>query len=196
MNLCLWNKLPKSLIDHIYGFDSTFKSKMNDSLNLIKHFTPTCSCDGGVKNRYRHHYQLEPFGVPVWSWEWRRRNACPMHNPGDFDKDGNQTQIDWTNMSGVENTHRTVYYLNDITTGFDDDVNYITINRTIDYDWSRHLGYFMFCFHKSIHPTSMIRKTSKHYNFKYPSPIKTYSRKKLCGARFMDMTADQRQVVA
>ena len=50
MNLCLWNKLPKSLIDHIYGFDSTFKSKMNDSLNLIKHFTPTCSCDGGIKN--------------------------------------------------------------------------------------------------------------------------------------------------
>ena len=42
---------------------------------------------------------------------------------------------------------------------------------------------------------SLRRKCTRNQNI-YPSPIKTYSRKKLSGARFMDMTHDQRPITA
>ena len=79
-------------------------SKDNESLKLIEHAAPTCCCDGGQKNRFRHHYEIEHFGVPFWNWEWRRRNACPKHNPGDFDKDGNSSGSSYSSKNYQESS--------------------------------------------------------------------------------------------
>lgn len=193
--MSLWDKLPTDIIQHIYEYDTTYRENMNESLKFIEHACPTCCCDGREKNRYRHHYQLH-YEVPVWSWEWRRRNACPKHNPGDFDKDGNQTRFDWS----VEDFWEPISDLNDnVTHGIINTYNsyyasYTYVHTTIESRWERAMrNWFNYCF---CGPIKQTRQTCKHYNFKYPSPIKTYSRKKLSGARFMDMTHDQRPIAA
>ena len=81
--MSLWDKLPTDIIQHIYEYDSTYREKINESLKFIEHACPTCCCDGGKKTRYRHYGDLED---AFWNWEWRRRNACPKHNPSEFDK--------------------------------------------------------------------------------------------------------------
>ena len=84
--MSLWSKLPNDAIKLIYEFDLTYKEKFDETLKFIKHACPTCCCDGGKKTRYRHHYDIGTFPFPYWGWEWRRRNACPKHNPEDFDR--------------------------------------------------------------------------------------------------------------
>ncbi len=192
--MSLWDKLPVDIVQHIYEYDTTYTEKLNESLKLIEHAAPTCCCDGGQKNRFRHHYEIEHFGVPFWNWEWRRRNACPKHNPGDFDKDGNQTRFDWSVGDFWEDN---IPDLNDnVTHGFTitTTYNYVMFHNTIESRWEREMRNFWIHFMRG--PIIQSRQTSKHYNFKYPSPIKTYSRKKLSGARFMDMTHDQRPIAA
>ena len=190
--MSLWDKLPVDILQHIYEYDTTYKVKLNESLKLIEHAAPTCCCDGGQKNRFRHHYEIEHFGIPFWNWEWRRRNACPKHNPGDFDKDGNQTRFDWSEEDFWEDN---IPDLNDnVANGFTITTAYTYFYTTIESRWERVMrNWFTCCF---CGPIKQSRQTSKHYNFKYPSPIKTYSRKKLSGARFMDMTHDQRPIAA
>ena len=188
--MSLWDKLPADIIQHIYDYDSTYKDKMDDSLKFIEHACPTCCCDGGKKTRYRHYSELDDF----WNWEWRRRNACPKHNPSEFDKNGFQTVYDFTE----EWVEQERYLISTEQAGFiwPDLFNWVS-NVPIHYEirtgctWYRRLGtinynivmmnLWMFCTH------------SKNI---YPSPIKTYSRKKLSGARFMDMTHDQRPIAA
>ena len=158
---------------------------MNESLKFIKYACPTCCCDGGKKTRYRHYGELEN---EFWNWEWRRRNACPKHNPDEFDKNGFQTEYNWIvehnelvypNVSSqLINTYYYVpfntYYNYEIRTGR------VWWNGTIDYNIIM-LVLWMFC------------TRSKDI---YPSPIKTYSRKKLIGTRFMDMAHEQRPIKA
>ena len=192
--MSMWSKLPTDIIQHIYEFDSTYKEKMDESLNFIEHAFPTCCCDGGKKERYRHHYDIGQFGFTFWDWEWRRRNACPKHNPGDFDKDGNQTEYNWRDMEyfipsyeliptftynvpdmEIINPFQNIVLHYEVRTGR----NWYRYNGTINYH-SIMLSLWMFATRK---------KNEK-------IPIKTYSRKKLCGARFMDMGHDQRPIVA
>jgi len=167
--MSLWNKLPTDIIQHIYAYDSTYIEKMNEGLMFIEHASPSCCCDGGKKTRYRHHF--------LWNWEWRRRNSCPKHNPCEFDKNGFQTEYDFTEeIAEQERYENNIYIHYEIRTGR----TWYRYNETINYNFII-LSLWVFCTHnKDI----------------YPSPIKTYSRKKLTGARFMDMTHAQRPITA
>ena len=197
--MSMWSKLPTDIIQHIYEFDSTYKEKFDESLNFIEHAFPTCCCDGGKKERYRHHYDIGQFGFTFWDWEWRRRNACPKHNPGDFDKDGNQTEYNWRDMEYfipsydyqvVQNYH----------VNFPDFEVMTNIGRTFIYV-EHHINYarirrsYNATINYAVILKSLWRFCMRNLN-SYPTPIKTYSRKKLSGARFMDMTHDQRPIAA
>ena len=100
------------------------------------------------------------------------------------------TPVDEDNIPDLNDnvTHGIINTYTNITT------TYTYVHTTIESRWEREMrnwyNYF-FC-----GPIKQTRQTCKHYNFKYPSPIKTYSRKKLSGARFMDMTHDQRPIAA
>ena len=197
--MSLWSKLPDNVIQHIYEFDLTYKEKFDETLKFIKHACPTCCCDGGKKTRYRHHYDIGTFPFTFWNWEWRRRNACPKHNPEDFDKYGNQIEYNWrsdiTILYPIQNYEipAQTHYVPDITI-FDPiqnivihseirtsyGVRYNGINRTINYN------VIMLCLW-------MFYTRNKNNN---KIPIKTYSRKKLIGTRFMDMRHNQRHIVA
>jgi hypothetical protein len=185
--MSLWNKLPTDIIQHIYVYDSTYRERMNESLKFVQHACPTCCCDGGKKTRYRHYGDLDDDFWP-WSatnWEWRRRNACPKHNSSEFDKNGFQTEYDFvqeymdsfvgdTNQYGIVINNPYIYFNYEIRTGR----TWYRYNETINYNFIM-LPSWVFCTHnKDI----------------YPSPIKTYSSKKLTGARFMDMTHTQRPI--
>jgi hypothetical protein len=178
--MSLWDKLPTDTIQHIYEYDLTYKEKMDESLKLIEHGQPTCCCDGGKKNRYRHYD--DDYTYAFWSWEWRRRNACPMHNSDEFDKNGHQTAYNWGPQDyEIENIE--LFY--PITFGLTNDYyNYeirtgrVWWNGTVNYNLTI-LSIWVFCSIKSKE-----------------IPVKTYSRKKLSGARFMDMAHGQRPVMA
>ena len=157
---------------------------MNESLKFIEHACPTCCCDGGKKTRYRHYSELDDF----WNWEWRRRNACPKHNPDEFDKNGVQTEYNWIVEDyelvypNVSNQLINPYYYVPFNTYYNYEIRTGRVwwNGTIDYNIIM-LSLWMFCTrNKDI----------------YPSPIKTYSRKKLIGTRFMDMAHEQRPIKA
>ena len=185
--MSLWDKLPVDIIQHIYEYDSTYREKMNESLNFIEHACPTCCCDGGKKTRYRHYSELDDF----WNWEWRRRNACPKHNPDEFDKNGVQTEYNWMvehyelvypNVLQHDITNTRLYYYVPFNTYYNYEMGSGRVwwNGTIDYNIIM-LSLWMFC------------TRSKNI---YPSPIKSYSRKKLIGTRFMDMAHEQRPIKA
>ena len=191
--MSLWDKLPTDIIQHIYEYDTTYRENINESLKFIEHACPTCCCDGREKNSYRHHFDIEPFPYTFWNWEWRRRNACPKHNPEDFDKDGNQTEYNWID-DYLLNIQRTI------------DQNHINVDMTIFYpihsivfhyeirtgrNWYRYNGTINY--NKIMLDLWMFSTRNKNI---YKIPIKTYSRKKLSGARFMDMTHDQRPIAA
>lgn len=191
--MSLWDKLPTDIIQHIYEYDTTYRENINESLKFIEHACPTCCCDGREKNRYRHHFDIEPFPYTFWNWEWRRRNACPKHNPEDFDKDGNQTEYNWID-DYLLNIQRTI------------DQNHINVDMTIFFqnpptvfhyeirtgrNWYRYNGTINY--NKIMLDLWMFSTRNKNI---YKIPIKTYSRKKLSGARFMDMTHDQRPIAA
>ena len=81
-------------------------------------------------------------------------------------------------MTEIQPTHTTFIYV-------EHDINFSRIwrsytNATINY---------------AVILKSLWRFCIRNQNI-YPSPIKTYSRKKLSGARFMDMTHDQRPIAA
>ena len=187
--MSIWNKLPTDIIQQIYEFDSTYKEKMDESLSFIEHACPTCCCDGGKKERYRHHYDMGNFEFTFWDWEWRRRNACPKHNPGDFDKNGNQTEYNWRDMEYfIPNyIHTLTYNVPDmaIINSFQGIVIHYEV-RT-GRNWYRYNGTINY--NKIMLDLWMFSTRNKNT---YKIPIKTYSRKKLSGARFMDMTHDQR----
>ena len=191
--MSLLDILPISIIKEIYEYDLTYKEKLNESLSFIEHACPTCICDGGKKERYRHHYDIGTFEFPFWNWEWRRRNACPKHNPGDFDKDGNQIEYNFIDnyMHSRIITLGNIYIPDEI---FNDALNtYYNYENSTRRIWYRYrnngtinyniimLSLWMFC---------------TRFQDIYPSPIKTYSRKKLTGSRFMDMRHDQRPIAA
>ena len=197
--MSVWSKLPDEIVKLIYEYDSTYREIMNESLKFIEHACPTCCCDGGKKNRYRHHYDIGTFGYSFWDWEWRRRNACPKHNPGDFDKEGNQTAYNWREMEYyippheyqvVQNYHVNVPDLEVMT---DIGPRFIYIEH--DVNFGRMWRSYNNAINYAVILKSLWRFCMRNLN-SYPSPIKTYSRKKLSGARFMDMTHDQRPIVA
>ena len=195
--MSLWSKLSSDVIQHIYEYDSTYKEKLNESLKLIEHACPTCCCDGGAKNRYRHHFDIGTFPYSFWDWEWRRRNACPKHNPEDFDKDGNQTEYNWRDIDyyiPYQDFRIQNYNVPDLEVRtaigptfiyVEHDINYARIWRSYN---NATINYAVIL--KSLWGFCMRNLNSN------PTPIKTYSRKKLRGARFMDMTHDQRPIVA
>ncbi len=192
--MSLWDKLPTDIIQHIYEYDSTYREKINESLKLIEHVSPTCCCDGGEKNRYRHHFDNGYFAFPLWVWEWRRRNACPKHNPEDFDKDGNQTEYDWRDADYNIPIYHIIeqnYNLPDMTIFYP--IHSIVFHYEIrtGRNWYRYNGTINY--NKIMLHLWMFSTRNKNI---YKIPIKTYSRKKLSGARFMDMTHDQRPIAA
>jgi hypothetical protein len=177
--MSLWGKLPTSIIQEIYEYDLTYKEKLDECLSFIEHACPSCSCDGGEKNRYRHYGSDENIFDAFWNWEWRRRNACLKHNPGDFDKNGNQTKYNWFDEMRLEqietiiNNNYNIYFNYEIRTGR------VWFNGLIVYNLIMALWMFCTC-NKDI----------------YSSPINNYSKKKLTGTRFMDMAHNQRPIVA
>jgi hypothetical protein len=189
--MSLWDKLPHDIIQHIYEYDTTYRENMNESLKFIEHACPSCCCDGREKNRYRHHFDIGTFPYTFWDWEWRRRNACPKHNPEDFDKDGNQTEYNWRDADYYNRMNNMHQYMQQAltTTHYHHHTivyePYFTIWRA---DSNATINY-------SIIMMSLCMYCIRNQNI-YPSPIKTYSRKKLSGARFMDMTHDQRPIAA
>lgn len=195
--MSIWSKLPTDIVQHIYEFDSTYKEKFDESLNFIEHAFPTCCCDGGKKERYRHHYDITQFGFNFWDWEWRRRNACPKHNPQDFDKNGNQKEYNWRdidynyhtyNLFGTAVAPMTGY---DMVTNFEPVILHYEIRTLYRRNWYRFNGTINY--NKIMLSLWMFYTRNKNTD---KIPIKTYSRKKLCGARFMDMGHDQRPIVA
>ena len=197
--MSVWSKLPDEIVKLIYEYDSTYREIMNESLKFIEHACPTCCCDGGKKNRYRHHYDIGTFGYSFWDWEWRRRNACPKHNPGDFDKEGNQTAYNWREMEYyippheyqvVQNYHVNVPDLEVMT-----DIGPTFIYVEHDVNFGRMWRSYNNAINYAVILKSLWRFCMRNLN-SYPSPIKTYSRKKLSGARFMDMMHDQRPIAA
>lgn len=183
--MSLWDKIPTSIIQEIYEYDLTYKEKLNESLNFIEHACPSCCCDGGKKTRYRHYENIID---AIWIWEWRLRNACPKHNPGDFDKNGNQTQYSWS-----------FYDESLVLERIEDGINNYNSRRQQKKDFTIHceirtgrlwwngmvcgfgLPLWIFC------------TTNKNI---YSSPINNYSKKKLIGTRFMDMAHNQRTAIA
>ena len=196
--MSLWDKLPADIIQNIYDYDSTYKDKMNESLKFIEHACPTCCCDGGKKTRYRHHYDIGTFPFTYWDWEWRRRNACPKHNPGDFDKEGNQTAYNWREIEYYIPPHEYQvvqnYHINvpDLEVMTDIGPRFIYIDVNFGRMWR---SYNNATINYAVILKSLWRFCMRNLN-SYPSPIKTYSRKKLSGARFMDMMHDQRPIAA
>ena len=197
--MSVWSKLPDEIVKLIYEYDSTYREIMNESLKFIEHACPTCCCDGAKKNRYRHHYDIGTFGYSFWDWEWRRRNACPKHNPGDFDKEGNQTAYNWREMEYyippheyqvVQNYHVNVPDLEVMT-----DIGPTFIYVEHDVNFGRMWRSYNNAINYAVILKSLWRFCMRNLN-SYPSPIKTYSRKKLSGARFMDMMHDQRPIAA
>ena len=188
--MSLWDKLPTDIIQHIYEYDSTYREIMNESLKFIEHACPTCCCDGREKNRYRHHFDIGTFPYTFWDWEWRRRNACPKHNPEDFDKDGNQTEYDWRDADYYNRMNDMHQYMQQAltTTHHHHTIMYTDLFTYWRPDPNATINY-------SIIMMSLCMYCIRNQNI-YPSPIKTYSRKKLSGARFMDMTHDQRPIAA
>ena len=154
-----WDKLPADIISHIYGYDTTYREKLNEGLRFIEHACPTCCCYGGKKTRYR--YIIGTDATFIFS-EWRRRNACPKHNPSEFDKNGFQIEYDFTEEWAEQDRF-------DQSLRYEEYVNYNLIILSL---W-------------------VFRTQNKNI---YPCPIKTYSRKKLTGTRFMDMTHSQRPI--
>jgi hypothetical protein len=186
--MSLVDNLPIELLTQIYNYDLTYKEILDESLKFIEHGCPTCICNGCKKKLYRHYGN--DLGDPYWGWEWRRQNACPKHNPGDFDKNGIQHEYSWSNlaerveqmdawwngqneMTLLQPDLTNDYYNYEIGTGR------IWYNGSINYNF-KMLGLWMFC---------------TRFPDIYPSPIKSYSRKKLIGSRFMDMRHDQRPIV-
>ena len=192
--MSLWDKLPTDIIQHIYEYDSTYKKKLDESLNFIEHACPTCCCDGREKNRYRHHFDNGNFEFTFWDWEWRRRNACPKHNPEDFDKDGNQTEYDWRDADYYNRMNDMHQYMQQalITTHYHHHYHHHTLGPIL-YTWSMSDPNGTINYNLIMMSLWMFCTRSKNI---YPSPIKTYSRKKLSGARFMDMTHSQRPIAA
>ena len=192
--MSMWSKLSTDIIQHIYEFDSTYKEKFDESLNFIEHAFPTCCCDGGKKERYRHHYDIAQFGFTFWDWEWRRRNACPKHNPGDFDKNGNQTEYNWRDMEYFIPS----YELIPTFTYNVPDMEVINPFQNIVLHYEVRTGRNWYRYHGTINYNTIMLSlwmfATRKKNEKIP--IKTYSRKKLCGARFMDMGHDQRPIAA
>ena len=191
--MSLWDKLPTDIIQHIYEYDSTYREKINESLKLIEHACPTCCCDGREKNRYRHHFDIGTFPYTFWDWEWRRRNACPKHNPEDFDKDGNQTEYNWRDADYYNRMNDMHQYMQQaLTTTY---TGYRRLNIILYVNSTIWRGDPNATINYSIIMMSLCMHCIRNQNI-YPSPIKTYSRKKLTGARFMDMTHDQRPIAA
>ena len=191
--MSLWDKLPVDVVEHIYGYDTTYKEKMNESLKFIEHACPTCCCDGSKKTRYRHYGDFE-YSL-FWNWEWRRRNACPKHNPEDFDKNGNQTEYRWRDTDyyhGTNNIFTIIYNMGDMVNynPINDIVVHYEINSTY-FQTNRCRGYINY----NIIMRTLWMFCTRNKNI-YHSPIKTYSRKKLSGARFMDMAHSQRPITA
>ena len=185
--MSLWDKLPTSIIQEIYDYDLTDKKKLDESLNFIEHACPSCCCDGGKKTRYRHY---DDFNDAFWNWEWRRRNACPKHNPSDFDKNGYQNEYSLS-MEEIAEEYLGLYGQNEIITLFHQHFTGTTFNyeiRTGRVWFNGNVDYNLIMLYSWVFCTR-----NKDI---YPSPIKTYSRKKLTGSRFMDMTHNQRSVVA
>ena len=191
--MSLWSKLPNDAIKLIYEFDLTYKEKFNETLKFIKHACPTCCCDGGKKTRYRHHYDIGTFPFPYWGWEWRRRNACPKHNPEDFDKDGNQIEYNWRDIEYfIPNYDIIAQHYNgpDITIFHPTNI-IIHYEIGTGHNWYRYNGTINY--NKIMLDLWMFYTRNKNTN---KIPIKTYSRKKLIGTRFMDMRHNQRHIVA
>ena len=192
--MSLWDKLPADIIQHIYEYDTTYRENLNECLKLIEHACPTCCCDGREKNRYRHHFDNGNFEFTFWDWEWRRRNACPKHNPEDFDKDGNQTEYDWRDADYYNRMNDMHQYMQQalITTHYHHHYHHHTLGPIL-YTWSMSDPNGTINYNLIMMSLWMFCTRSKNI---YPSPIKTYSRKKLSGARFMDMTHSQRPIAA
>lgn len=194
--MSLWDKLPHDIIQHIYEYDSTYREKMNESLKFIEHACPTCCCDGREKNRYRHHFDIGTFQYTFWDWEWRRRNACPKHNPTEFNKNGFQTEYDFTEERAEQerfflaHTAPTMLWA-DMTISHYIQPPIIHYEIRTGRNWFRFNGTINY--NKIMLDLWMFSKRNKNAD---KIPIKTYSLKKLIGARFMDMTHDQRPIAA
>lgn len=189
--MSLWDKLPTDIIQHIYEYDTTYREKMNESLKFIDYAYPTCCCDGGKKTLYRHYGSTYNIIDSVFYWEWRRKNACSKHNPNEFDKNGFQCAYDFIDEM-VEQTRyiislRTDEFWADITNYESVILHYeIRTGRT----WWRELSGIV---NYNLIMLSLWVFCTRNKDI-YPSPIKTYSRKTLTGARFMDMTHAQRPI--
>ena len=192
--MSLWSKLPDDVLKLIYEFDLTYKEKFDETLKFIDHACPTCCCDGGKKTRYRHHYDIGTFSYSFWHWEWRRRNACPKHNPEDFDKDGNQIEYNWRDMEyNIPNYDIIAQYYNnpDLTIFYPIQHTVVHYEIRTGRNWYRYNGTINY--NKIMLDLWMFSTLNKNTN---KIPIKTYSRKKLIGTRFMDMRHNQRHIVA
>ena len=82
--MSLADKLPIDVCRHIYEFDITYKDIFKESLKFIEHAVPVCTCSG-IKNRPYNRLNYS-FFYTSYRWCW---NACPKHNPSAYDRNGN-----------------------------------------------------------------------------------------------------------
>ena len=80
--MSLVDKLPIDVLRHIYGFDITYRDIFNESLKFIEHLVPKCTC-GGKRDPY--NWSDHSFFYTSRRWCW---NTCPKHNPSAYNRYG------------------------------------------------------------------------------------------------------------
>ena len=71
------DKLPIDILIHIYCFDTTYREIFKESLKFIEHAVPSCTCCGARKSN-----------KSCTRWSRLCWNACHKHNPSAYYKNG------------------------------------------------------------------------------------------------------------
>ena len=96
--MSLTDKLPIEVCRHIYDFDKTYRDVLKESLNFIEHAVQVCTCSGlkfSSHNRpwiYQIFYNNGPFSLERpqdfrWFNGCKCDNKCPKHNPSAYDRE-------------------------------------------------------------------------------------------------------------
>ena len=80
--MSLVDNLPIDVLRHIFELDITYRDIFKESLKFIEHAVPKCTCSG-IKNRPYIQLNYSFLNSSRWCW-----NACPKHNPSAYNRNG------------------------------------------------------------------------------------------------------------
>ena len=85
--MSLADKLPIDVCRHIYDFDKTYRDVLKESLYFIEHAVPVCTCSG---LKFSSHYwplAYQIFYNEFWFNGCMCNNKCPKHNPSAYENE-------------------------------------------------------------------------------------------------------------